>query len=199
MEWYQHSRPPGPPQGYWPGCADVTSLADALFTTTQQRVLALVFGQPSRSFFASELIELYRIRSGAVQRELKLSPRAGWSLSPNRQAKSTTRPARLPGVRGAVRPGARRPSPWWNRSVRHSRPWPERISSGLGHGSVAKGTDTASSDIDLLVVADDMTLEGLLTLAEVESSLDRKISPTMYTKRVRRSAGSGQPILKPRA
>ncbi len=52
--------------------ADVsTSLADALFTTTQQRVLALVFGQPSRSFFASELIELTASGSGAVQRELK--------------------------------------------------------------------------------------------------------------------------------
>jgi DNA-binding transcriptional ArsR family regulator len=52
--------------------ADVpTSLADALFTTTQQRVLALLFGQPSRSFFASELIELTGSGSGAVQRELK--------------------------------------------------------------------------------------------------------------------------------
>lgn len=49
------------------------SLADALFTTTQQRVLALLFGQPSRSFFASELIELTGSGSGsgAVQRELQ--------------------------------------------------------------------------------------------------------------------------------
>jgi len=48
-----------------------TSLADALFTTTQQRLLALLFGQPSRSFFASELIGLAASGSGAVQRELK--------------------------------------------------------------------------------------------------------------------------------
>ena len=45
------------------------SLADALFTKTQQRLLALLFGQPSRSFFTTELIEL--TGSGAVQRELK--------------------------------------------------------------------------------------------------------------------------------
>ena len=32
-------------------------LADALFTTTQQRVLGLLFGQPERSFFATELID----------------------------------------------------------------------------------------------------------------------------------------------
>jgi len=48
-----------------------TSLADALFTTTQQRVLALIFGQPRRSFYASELIERTGSGSGAVQRELK--------------------------------------------------------------------------------------------------------------------------------
>lgn len=43
-----------------------TSLADALFATTQQRVLALLFGQPHRSFFTSELIELTGSGSGAV-------------------------------------------------------------------------------------------------------------------------------------
>ena len=35
-----------------------TSLADALFSTVQQRVLAYQFGQPGRSFFATELIKL---------------------------------------------------------------------------------------------------------------------------------------------
>ena len=35
-----------------------TSLADALFSTIQQRVLAYLFGQPERSFFATEMIKL---------------------------------------------------------------------------------------------------------------------------------------------
>jgi hypothetical protein len=46
-------------------------LANALFTTTQQRILGLLFGQPERSFFTTELIELTGSGSGAVQRELK--------------------------------------------------------------------------------------------------------------------------------
>ncbi|MDR0275637.1 MAG: hypothetical protein LBI48_09935 [Burkholderiaceae bacterium] len=46
------------------------SVADALFTGTQQRVLALLFGQPERSFFTKELIALTSGGSGAVQREL---------------------------------------------------------------------------------------------------------------------------------
>ena len=46
------------------------SLADALFTNTQQKLLRLLYGQPQRSFFANELIALTRSGSGAVQREL---------------------------------------------------------------------------------------------------------------------------------
>ena len=46
------------------------SLAGALFSTTQQRVLGLLFGQPDRSFYATELITMTAAGSGAVQREL---------------------------------------------------------------------------------------------------------------------------------
>src|SRR5216117_481014 len=46
------------------------SLADALFTKTQQRVLGVLFGQPERSFYASELIRDAGTGSGAAQREL---------------------------------------------------------------------------------------------------------------------------------
>ena len=46
------------------------SLADALFTKTQQRVLGVLFGQPERSLYASELIRDAGTGSGAAQREL---------------------------------------------------------------------------------------------------------------------------------
>ena len=47
-----------------------TTVGDALFTTTQQRVLGFLYGQPERSFFANEIIGLTGSGSGAVQREL---------------------------------------------------------------------------------------------------------------------------------
>lgn len=37
----------------------------------QRRVLALLFGQPERSFFTTELIRLVGAGSGAVERELR--------------------------------------------------------------------------------------------------------------------------------
>ena len=46
------------------------SLSDALFTTTQQRVLSCLFGEPGRSYAVNELIQATGAGSGGVQREL---------------------------------------------------------------------------------------------------------------------------------
>ena len=48
-----------------------------MFTGTQQRVLGLLFGQPARSFYATEVISLAGSGSGAVQRELARLARSG--------------------------------------------------------------------------------------------------------------------------
>ena len=60
----------------------------------------------------------------------------------------------------------------------------QRIALALVYGSVAKGTDTAASDIDLLVVSDQVMLEDIYSaLAPVETKLGRKFAPTLYTTR----------------
>jgi predicted nucleotidyltransferase len=61
-------------------------------------------------------------------------------------------------------------------------PLADRIELALLYGSVVKGTDTAASDIDLLIIVDEVTLEDIYSvLALVEASLARKVSPTLYT------------------
>lgn len=171
-----------------------TSLADALFTTTQQRVLALLFGQPSRSFFASELIQLTGSGSGAVQRELKRLSSSGLVTVTHigKQKHYQANPACpvFAELCALVRKTVAMVEP-----IRQAlAPLAAHIALALVYGSVAKGADTASSDIDLLVVADDLTLEALYSvLAPVESSLDRQINPTLYTRREfesRRAAGN---------
>ena len=47
-----------------------TSLADALFTTTQQRILRLLFGNTEPTYFQQELIAQTGSGSGAEEREL---------------------------------------------------------------------------------------------------------------------------------
>lgn len=53
-------------------------LAEALFSSVQRRVLALLFGLPERSFQSAELIRLVRGGTGGVHRELRRLERAGW-------------------------------------------------------------------------------------------------------------------------
>ncbi len=48
----------------------VASLADALFSKVRQRLLAVLYGAPDRSFYVGELIALAHSGNGAVQREL---------------------------------------------------------------------------------------------------------------------------------
>src|SRR5580704_3857108 len=56
------------------------SLSNALFSKVQQRVLALIFGRPERSFYTSEIIRTVQSGTGAVERELSRLERSGLVL-----------------------------------------------------------------------------------------------------------------------
>ena len=171
-----------------------TSLADALFTTTQQRVLSLLFGQPSRSFFASELIKLTGSGSGAVQRELQRLVSSGLvtvtRLGKQKHHQANPDSPVFEELRGLVLKTVAMAEP-----IRQAfEPLAHTIALALIYGSVAKGTDTAASDVDLLVVSDQLMLEDIyLALAPVEAKLQRKFAPTLYTTtefRERKAAGN---------
>lgn len=159
-----------------------TSLADALFTTTQRRVLALLFGQPDRSYFTSELIQLTGSGSGAVQRELQrlAASRLVNVTSVGTQKHYQANPA-CPVYHELV--GIVRKTVALVEPIRQTlEPFAGRIVLAMLFGSFVRGTDTADSDIDLLVVANDLMLEDLYAaLAPVEMSLSRKISLKLYT------------------
>jgi predicted nucleotidyltransferase len=66
-----------------------------------------------------------------------------------------------------------------NGSLRKSlAPYSNSIKVAFVYGSVAKGTDTVSSDIDLMVIGDELNYSDLYAaLQNVEDALSRKISP----------------------
>src|SRR5262245_41945759 len=57
--------------------ASTIGLSDALFSKVQQRVLALIFGHPERSFYTSEIVRHVRSGVGAVERELAKLEKSG--------------------------------------------------------------------------------------------------------------------------
>ena len=170
-----------------------TSLADALFSTTRQRVLALLFGQASRTFFATELIALTKSGSGAVQRELHRLADSGLvtitRVGNQKHFQANQSAPLFDELRSIVIKTVGLAEPLKAALV----PLAERIQIAIVYGSVATQTDTAWSDVDLLIVSDHLTLEQIFAaLAPVERQLARKISPTLYTAeefRRRRDAG----------
>ncbi len=160
-----------------------TSLADALFTTTQQRVIGLLFGQAERSFYASEIITRAGIGSGAVQRELKRLETSGLVSTRyigNRKHYQANRDAP---VFEELRSIAVKTFGLGDLIREALQPLEDKIAWAVMFGSVAKGTDTAASDIDLMIVGDRLTLEEVFKqLDSVELQLGRKISPMIYSR-----------------
>ena len=172
-----------------------STLASALFTSTQQRVLALLFGQPDREFFVTEIIALAGSGRGAVQRELARLAASGLAVvsrAGNRKHYRANPDSPLfDEICSIVRKTI-----GLEESIRGAlQPLTDRLILGLLFGSVVRGTDTATSDIDLLLVSDDLTLEAVYTaMAPAEDLLGRRVNPTVYTSaefEKRRSARAG--------
>jgi predicted nucleotidyltransferase len=59
-------------------------------------------------------------------------------------------------------------------------PFSDRIKAAFVYGSIAKGKDTARSDIDLMVIGDDLTYSDIFAnVQEAEKTLARPINPNI--------------------
>lgn len=174
------------------------SLADALFSSTQQRVLGLLFGQPDRSFFATEIIDRLGAGSGAVQRELKKLADSGLvtvsRIGNRKHFQANPASPIFSELCALVRKTIGLLEPLWEAL----EPASGAIELALVYGSVAKGSETAASDIDLLLVSDTLTLEAVYRLlGSTEQSLGHPINPTLYTpEEFRHRLRDSNPFLK---
>jgi len=158
------------------------SIADALFTGTQRRLFGLLFGQPERSFFVTEIIDLAGVGRGAVQRELSRLERSDLLIAEKRGNQKHYRANPQAPIFDELCSIVRKTVGIESQVREALAPLASKIAAALIYGSVAKKTDTATSDIDLLVVADDLTLEDLYTaLAPAEQQLARPVNPTLLT------------------
>jgi predicted nucleotidyltransferase len=171
------------------------SLADALFSATQQRVLAQLFGQPDRTFYANELISLTGGGSGAIQRELARLERSGLITSERRGAQKHYQANSASPLFDELCSIARKTVALVEPLREALKPLASRIKAAFVYGSVAKRQDTARSDIDLMVVSDSLDFQTLVSAVyELDARLGRPINPHILTIREfakRRQEGSG--------
>ena len=161
---------------------EALSISNALFSRVQQRVLALIFGHPERSFYTSEIVRNVRSGTGAVERELSRLQRSGLvsleRIGNQKHYQANPRSPVFPELQSLVLKTVALAEP-----LRKSlEPYSDRIKAAFVFGSVAKGTDTAQSDIDLMVIGDELSYSDLYTaLQNAESILQRKVSPIFLT------------------
>jgi predicted nucleotidyltransferase len=159
-----------------------SSLADSLFPKTRQRVLALLFGSPDRSFYTNEVIKFAASGNGAVQRELSRLESSGLIMST--------------GIGNQTHYQANHSSPIFSemrslvtktfgvvdilRQALSGRV--AQIEKAFIFGSVASGEDTSVSDLDLMIISRTLSYSDAFSVLErAEEQLGRKINPTVYS------------------
>lgn len=158
----------------------VSQLGSLLFGETRRAVLALLYGHSDEQFYLRELVRRTETALGAAQRELSLLTAGGLVQRVRRgnqvyyqanasnpifaELKSIL--TKTAGVRDVIKEAL--------------APLLARIKVAFVYGSVARGRETASSDIDLMVIGDVEFGEVVSCLTDIEKKLGREINPTVY-------------------
>lgn len=168
---------------FWVFCMVSVNIGDALFTKTQQKLLALLYGRPDKSFYTNEIVRWAEMGRGTICRELESFVSAGLLTVKKEGNQLYYR--------------ANSDNPIYNELitivkktfgivdvVKHAlSPIYEQVDYAFIYGSVAKGEDSATSDIDLMVVAENLAYADLMAvLEEAEQAIGRPVNPTIYSK-----------------
>jgi predicted nucleotidyltransferase len=159
-----------------------TTIGEALFTKTQQRVLGLLYGKPGQSFYTNEIVRLADMGRGTISRELERLVSAGLLVVTREGNQHHYRANPDNPVYQEVLAIVRKTFGVADVIQAELQPVYEQIDLAFIYGSIARGEDTSSSDIDLLVVTEYLAYADLMAaLADAEKMLGRPINPSVYT------------------
>ena len=160
-----------------------TSVADALFPKGRQRVLAVLYGNVDRSFYANEIIRLAGTGTGAVQRELESLAGAGLvtvtRVGNQKHFQANARAA----VYGALHDLVVKTSGVADVLRAALADVAMDVRAAFVYGSVAKNEDRSASDIDLMVISDRLAYADVFAALESATRrLGRTVNPTVYSR-----------------
>jgi len=168
-----------------------------LFGKTQRALLALFFARPEQSFYLRQIVRLAGIGQGAAQRELARWVEAGLLVRTQRghqvhfqanrespvfaELKALT--VKTAGVADVLREALAAVA--------------DRVTLAFVHGSVARGTEKAGSDVDVVVVGKVRFGAVAAALSEAQAVLGREVNPMVYSEReFRDKVNAGHHFLK---
>lgn len=158
------------------------TLGNLLFGQTRGGVLALLYGSPDQLFFVRQIARETGIRSvGSVQRELETMTDVGLINRSTLGNQVFYQANREHPAYEELRSLIAKTVGIFHLLGSALAPLENRISSAFVYGSVARGEETAESDVDLMVIGDVTWDEVLECLTAAERSIGRPINPTVYS------------------
>ncbi len=154
-------------------------LTDLLFGTYRKKVLSLLLLHPGTDYHVRELARQTHTAAGTLHKELARLAAAGLLLRKQQGNQVRYRANQLcpifPELAGLLRKttGAA--------EILTSALTPLQPPLALIFGSVASGTETASSDVDVLVIADVGFADVVRAIHPVQAELGREINPVVYS------------------
>ena len=162
------------------GTRAMGKLSNALFSESRQRVLGLLYGQPKSSFFQKEILRHSGMGVGTIKRELDRLHQAGiltlrkvgnqlhYQANPTCPI-YTELCAIVRKTTGLVDP-----------IVRALAPLEQEIDYAFIFGSLASGSESSGSDVDLMVVGEVSFSNVVKVLHPVEEEIGREINPKVF-------------------
>jgi predicted nucleotidyltransferase len=156
------------------------SIADALFSRTRKAVIGLLFAQPGQAVHLRELARMAGVSPSMMAKEMELMLRAGLveeRRDGNRRLFQANRSSPVfPELAGLARKTTGVAD-----ALREALAAVQGIELAFVFGSVARGEDTAASDVDLFVVGECEYGELLQACQLAAQALGRPVNPVLYT------------------
>ena len=169
---------------------------DSLFPSVRQGVLAATLTRPQKWWYLSELAEFLHTRPSSLQRELKSLEQSGILQQ------------RTDGRRTYFKAERRSPIFHELRSIFEKtvglipilrqalRPFENKVICAFVYGSVARGEERATSDVDLMVIGNVGLAQLSPVLRKAEKRLGREVNVTDYSvDEFRKKAAEGDHFL----
>ncbi len=161
---------------------NTVSMGDALFTKTQQRVIGILFVNPERSFYLNEINRIAGVGKGSVKRELDKLCAAGILVMSKQGNQNHYKANADCPIFSELKSIAQKTFGIVDVVKNALTLLLPKIEMAFIYGSIAKGSENSQSDIDIMIVSNELSYgEVLDALSDTEGLLSRVINPTMYS------------------
>jgi predicted nucleotidyltransferase len=158
-------------------------LNGVLFGRTRGGVLALLYGKPDQPYYMRQIARHIGVSVGNVQRELETLTEIGLIERSSAGNMTFFQANTKHPVFAEMRALVAKTTGSFHLLRTALEPLSAKITFAFVYGSVARGEEGASSDIDLMVVGKVTMDDVLACLKPVEEILGRSINPTVYSLR----------------